>query len=203
MADKHDLTTAQKVADTAVEEKLGQNALFEAKQATDEEHAQTFFQALNENRKAAFWSIAISMAIIMEGYDTILIGNFMAYPEFQRKFGQYYPAKDRWEVTASWQAGLNMGSTVGAIFGGLINGYLISKYGYRWVLIGSMGLLNAFIFVIFFAKDNAMLLGGQILCGLSWGVFATLCPSYASEVCPTNLRVSRSTERCLAEDFEA
>ncbi|KXJ96826.1 sugar transporter-like protein [Microdochium bolleyi] len=143
---------------------------------------------MRENHRAAFWSIAISMAIIMEGYDTILMGNFWAYPEFQLKFGDYYPDKGMWQVPAQWQVGLGMGSTVGAIFGGLLNGWLISRYGYRWVMIGAMGFLNLFIFVVFFAKDRAMLLGGQILCGLSWGVFATLCPSYASEVCPTNLR---------------
>lgn len=28
----------------------------------------------------------------------------------------------------------------------------------------------------------------KVLCGLPWGVFATLGPAYASEVCPTNLR---------------
>lgn len=58
----------QKVADQDLEEKLGQNAILQAKQATDDEHAQTFMQALRENRKAVFWSIMISLSIIMEGY---------------------------------------------------------------------------------------------------------------------------------------
>lgn len=41
-----------------------------------------------------------------------------------------------------------------------------------------MAFLNATIFVVFFATGSPMLLVGQILCGLSWGVFATLSPAY-------------------------
>ncbi|AEO60528.1 sugar transporter-like protein [Thermothelomyces thermophilus ATCC 42464] len=145
-------------------------------------------QALRENRKAVLWSVLISLSIIMEGYDTILMGNFFAYPEFAKKFGHYYGEEDGWQVSAPWQTGLNMASTVGGIFGGLLNGYFASKFGYRWSMIGAMGFLNAFIFVVFFAPNAATLVGGQILCGLCWGVFATLSPAYASEVCPTNLR---------------
>ena len=59
-----------------------------------------------------------------------------------------------------------------------MNGYLASKFGYRWVMIGAMGLLNAFIFAVFFAPNAGALVGGQILCGLCWGVFATLSPAY-------------------------
>ena len=33
-----------------------------------------------------------------------------------------------------------------------------------------------------------MLLVGQMLCGLTWGVYATTGPAYASEVCPLALR---------------
>jgi SP family general alpha glucoside:H+ symporter-like MFS transporter len=62
--------------------------------------------------------------------------------------------------------------------GGMLNGYLASKYGYRWVMIGALGVLNVFIFIVFFANGAGMLLAGQFLCGLSWGVFATLAPSY-------------------------
>ncbi|KAI0390012.1 sugar transporter [Xylariaceae sp. FL0594] len=188
MASRVQITTAQKVADRELEEKLGYNALQEAKQATDDEHAQTFLQAIKENRRAVLWSLLISMTIIMEGYDTILIGNFFAYPEFQQKFGKYYGEEKGWQVPGPWQTGLNQGSTAGAIVGGLMNGYLASKFGYRWVMIGSLGVLNFFILMVFLANTPGVLLGGQILCGLCWGVFATLAPSYASEVCPTNLR---------------
>ncbi|POS74114.1 hypothetical protein DHEL01_v207493 [Diaporthe helianthi] len=179
---------AQKAADHELEEKLGHTAVFDAKQATDEEHAQTLRQAFSQNRRAVFWSVLISLSIVMEGYDTILMGNFFAYPEFQKKFGNWYGDEIGWQVSGPWQTGLNMGSTVGGIFGGLLNGYFASKFGYRWVLIIAMAFLNAFIFLTFFAPGPEVLLVGQIMCGLSWGVFATLSPAYASEVCPTNLR---------------
>lgn len=67
MASNVQITTAQKVADRDLEEKLGQSALFDAKQATEDEHAQTPFQAMRENRRAVMWSILISLTIIMEG----------------------------------------------------------------------------------------------------------------------------------------
>ena len=67
MAAKVQVSSAQKAADHELEEKLGLSAIHEAKLATDEEHAQTLWQALSENRKGVFWSIMISMYIIMEG----------------------------------------------------------------------------------------------------------------------------------------
>ncbi|KAJ5937592.1 hypothetical protein N7454_003934 [Penicillium verhagenii] len=178
----------EKTAAHHVEDTLGHGAIFEAKQATDEEHAQTLFEALRDNRKAVAWSMLISMSIIMEGYDTILMGNFFAYPTFTKKYGSYYPAQNEYQVSAPWQAGLSMASTVGCIFGGIMNGYFASRFGYRGVMMVALAFLTAFIFIIFFASSAAVLLVGQILCGFSWGVFATVGPAYASEVCPTNLR---------------
>lgn len=61
------VTGAQKAADHELEEKLGHTAVFEAKQATDDEHAQTLREAFSQNRRAVFWSIMISMSIVMEG----------------------------------------------------------------------------------------------------------------------------------------
>ena len=52
----------------------------------------------------------------------------------------------------------------------------------------SLFFMNAFIFITFFAPSVQVLLVGQILCGLAWGVFATIGPAYASEVCPLALR---------------
>lgn len=63
----------EKAAAHEVEEKLGADALFHAKQASEDEHSETFWQALKANKKAAAWSMAISLSIVMEGYDTILM----------------------------------------------------------------------------------------------------------------------------------
>ncbi|KAF3390771.1 Maltose permease MAL31 [Talaromyces pinophilus] len=181
-------TNLEKSALHHVEDALGVGAVVEAMRATDEEHEQTLWQAIRANRKAVAWSVLISMSIIMEGYDTILMGNFFAFPTFQQKYGQFYGGSIGWQVSAPWQTGLNMASTIGCIFGGLLNGYIASKYGYRKVMIVALGFLTAFIFIVFFANSAAVLLVGELLCGLSWGVFATVGPAYASEVCPTNLR---------------
>lgn len=50
-------------------------------------------------------------------------------------------------------------------------------------------LLSALIFITFFAHSIVMLLVGQFLCGLPWGVFVACAPAYASEVLPMRLRV--------------
>lgn len=41
----------------------------EAQQASAAERQATFWEALKSNHKAALWSAAISLTIIMEGYD--------------------------------------------------------------------------------------------------------------------------------------
>lgn len=48
-------------------------------------------------------------------------------------------------------------------------------------MIIALGFVNVFIFIIFFATGDAMLLVGELLCGLSWGVFATLAPAYGKD----------------------
>ena len=109
--------TLEKIAGHHVEETLGQGALIDAKHAADEEHAQTLWQAIMANKKAVGWSVLISMSVVMEGYDTILIGNFFGYPQFQKKYGHDYGGTAGYQVSAPWQTGLGMASTVGAIFG--------------------------------------------------------------------------------------
>ena len=74
------------------------------------------------------------------------------------------------------------------ILEGFLNGYLSARFGYKKVILGALFFMNWFIFFPFFARSAEVLLVGQILCGLTWGVFATTGPAYASEVCPLALR---------------
>jgi hypothetical protein len=42
------------------------------------------WQAVRNNPAAICWSLVISTCVIMEGYDTALLGNFWAYPSSQK-----------------------------------------------------------------------------------------------------------------------
>lgn len=81
-----------------------------------------------------------------------------------KKYGTYYPGVG-YQVAAHWQAGLGDSSTVGAIFGALFNGWASSKWGYKRVMIGSLFLMNMFVFIIFFAPNVKVLLVGELFCG--------------------------------------
>lgn len=134
-----------------------------ARQAYVVEREQTLKEALTVNRKAVGWSVIISMTIIMEAYDTGLIGNFFAYPAFAKTYGEYHPELDKYVVSAPWQAGLSDGAICGVIIGGFANGWLSARYGYKKVVLGALFFMNMFIFIPFFAKSPQVLLPGQIL----------------------------------------
>jgi SP family general alpha glucoside:H+ symporter-like MFS transporter len=161
--------------------------VFEAKEATQKEHQMSLLQAIKLYPKAIGWSVILSCAIIMEGYDVVLMGSFYAFPEFQRRYGMLQ-SDGTYGLSAPWQAGLSNGVNVGEILGLFINGIVSERYGYRRTMIGSLLLTIAFIFILFFAKNVQTLLVGEILMGIPLGVFQTLTVTYASEVCPVVLR---------------
>jgi SP family general alpha glucoside:H+ symporter-like MFS transporter len=117
---------------------------------------------------------------IMEGYDIVLVTSLFAQPAFAERYGSFSPGSG-WQITASWQSALGIAPMVGAILGAFLNGYLALKFGYRKVLLVALVAMTAFIFLLFFANSLGMLLAGLILCGVPWGVFATMAPAYASE----------------------
>jgi SP family general alpha glucoside:H+ symporter-like MFS transporter len=158
------------------------------RQAALVEHELTLKQAFKKYPGAIIWSVLVSTTVIMEGYDLVLIGSMFGQPAFQKKYGNYYPELDGYQISGPWQIALGNSGTIGAIFGAIANGYFVQIFGYRRVLIASLFFVTAFIFIIFFAQNIETLLVGEILIGLPWGVFATMAPAYASEVCPVALR---------------
>nr|AOC89493.1 hypothetical protein FGSG_00070 [Fusarium vorosii] len=161
----------------------------QARLGAEAEHNLPPLQAVRKYPWTVFWCLVVSMCVVMEGYDTNLLSNFYAYPAFAKKYGHWNEETNNYQLSAPWQAGLGNGAGVGAFFGTLLNGLLVTKFGHIKVLIGSLIALTAFIFITFFAPNTTVLLVGQLLCGLPWGVFATTAPAYASEVLPMSLRV--------------
>jgi len=161
----------------------------EAKDATENEKSMSIIQAFKTYPKAVMFSMCLSTAIIMEGYDVVLLANFYAFPTFNKRYGNATGnPKTPYQIPAPWQAGLSNGANVGEILGLFINGIVSERYGYRKTMIVSLIAVCGFIFIPFFAKDLIDLEIGEILCGIPWGVFQTLTTAYASEVCPVQLR---------------
>ncbi|KAF2797962.1 general substrate transporter [Melanomma pulvis-pyrius CBS 109.77] len=149
----------------------------------------TLRQGIRTYPKAILWSMAISTCLIMEGFDTILLANLFAYAPFKRKFGIPSPHHPfSYELTATWQTFLSNGALVGEIIGLFIAGVVAERIGYRWTLIAALGAVTGFVGIVVSAESVSVLLVGEVLLGVPWGVFQTLSTSYAVEVCPVALR---------------
>lgn len=159
-----------------------------AMDAETAEHDMGVLQAVRAYPMAAFWAFIMSCTIIMESYCVFLMGNFIALPAFAKDYGVYDAGKDRFVIVASWQSALQMGGPVGAIIGVCLAGPLTSRIGYRWATISGLMLLNAFIFVFYFAKSLPVMFVSQLLEGIPWGIFIANAPAYCSEITPIQLR---------------
>lgn len=73
-------------------------------------------QGLRLYPKALLWAGLISLCCAMEGYDIALIGNFYAFPPFNRKYGEL-TSDGSYQVPARWQAGISNGAQCGQIVG--------------------------------------------------------------------------------------
>ena len=158
-----------------------------AHNANELEHRMSVGEAFRLYPKAICFSAILSLAIIMEGYDTSLLGSFYAYPEFQERFGVRL-ADGSYQVTSQWQSGLQNGAQIGEILGLMVAGIIAERFGYKKTMFGALVLMIGCVFLLFFAQNVGMLFAGEILCGIPWGAFQTLTTTYAAEVSPIVLR---------------
>lgn len=159
-----------------------------ARIATDEEHGMTLMQAIKKYPKACLWSMVISVTIIMDGYDAALLGSLSAFPSFTKRFGVYLGPQSGYQIPAHWQVAIGCSSSIGNIIGIYVGAITTDRLGYRKSLLFWLTLLTGFIFISFFSQSIQMIFVGELLCGLPWGVFTTMAPAFASEVCPVVLR---------------
>ncbi|KAJ6531576.1 putative maltose porter [Mycena vulgaris] len=163
------------------------NYKVDAIEAENSEHSMTVMEAVRAYPMACFWALVMSSTIIMESYDVFLMGNFIALPAFTRRFG-VATGPDTYVIVTKWQSALQMSGQLGALIGVFIAGPLTSRIGYRWATLLGLALMNATIFVTFFANSLPVFFVGQLLEGLPWGIFIANAPAYCSEIVPLRLR---------------
>lgn len=99
------------------------------REQTEKEVSLGFWGSLKSYPAAAAWSVLLSSSIIMEGYDTALLGSLFAYPVFNQKYGHQLP-NGVYEVSSGWQTGLMNGAQAGSLIGLAFNGWCCDKFGY-------------------------------------------------------------------------
>ncbi|CAI6340140.1 unnamed protein product [Periconia digitata] len=154
---------------------------FEARQ-----HSLTRSEAIREHWKAIAWCFYMFFTCIMYGFDSLAGGVVVGITEFRKDFG--HPFGGDYVVDANWQLGFQAATLGGIVGGGLMTGFAIHKFGRKICILGAYILNTGGIFLQFFAKTPAHFFGGKILTGLPLGVFATVAPSYSSEMAPLSIR---------------
>lgn len=144
----------------------------DASTAADSERKMSLLEGIRLYPKAIFFSFALSLAVVMEGYDTWLLSNFYGMGAFAKKYGQYTgldkEGNPTYQLSATWQNALGNGTSAAQIIGLFINGIVAERIGYRWTMIGALFAITCFIFIQFFAVNVEMLLAGYIMSGLPW-----------------------------------
>ncbi len=159
----------------------------QAEANTNIEHSMTLRDAVRLYPKSVLYCIVLSIAIIMEGYQVGLVPSLFAQPAFQHKYGHPRP-HGSYQLDNKYQSALTAAVQVGSIFGYWISGLLIDKIGYKRTMQGALLSVTCFIFIIFFAPSIAVLVVGEGLLGIPWGIIQTLTTTYAAEVSPVALR---------------
>ncbi|KAK2071665.1 hypothetical protein P8C59_006071 [Phyllachora maydis] len=155
------------------------------------EHAMTLWAAAKTHPWACLWAFTFCFTIVMESFDMFLSSNFVALTPFQRRYGVEVDASTNpptYAIETKWQSALFQSGQCGAFVGVFLAGPITNRLGYRWTTILALILMNATIFVSFFADSLGVLTAGQALEGVPWGIFIANSPAYASEVVPLVLR---------------
>ncbi|KAJ9118915.1 hypothetical protein QFC24_005878 [Naganishia onofrii] len=169
------------------EGKDAEQMLAAAQEADRVDHELTIRQALRKYKVAVFWAMLLSCALIMEGYDVVVIGSFYGQPQFIERFGSV-GSDGVMAIQAKWQTSLSNASVCGQLIGLAINGLCQDRFGCRPTYIVGMIWMACVIFIPVFSTSIGMLIAGEVLCGTAWGIFQTLSTAYACEVVPTCLR---------------
>lgn len=123
---------------------------------------------------------------IMYGYDALAGSVVISIEEFRKDFGFRYG--DEYVVGADWQLGFQAGFFAGLILGGLAVGHVVERYGRKKTIALAYIINIAGVFLQFFATTPAQFLGSKLLTGFPLGAFATIAPTYASEMSPLAVR---------------
>lgn len=107
-----DHKTLGHVAGRVEQATMGYGAAGGTDAAIHNEHEMTIRQSLRFWWKSIVFSFIISLAVVMEGYDTSLMNKFFAFEPFRNRFGDQVNPEGGMLVSSRWQAIILNGTQV-------------------------------------------------------------------------------------------
>ncbi|KAJ5116907.1 hypothetical protein N7456_001255 [Penicillium angulare] len=151
------------------------------------------WHAIRKWPKVVMYNLALSSAILLYGYDLVIVGTVSAMPAFQHKFGEALGAK--YIIPSMWLSLWNAASPIGMMIGSIFGGYFQDRRGRRLALaVGSS--LSAIAVAICYVADlpddidsrRGVFLAGKLFQGMCIGILLCVVQTYMSEVLPVVLR---------------
>ncbi|KAJ5833922.1 hypothetical protein N7474_002233 [Penicillium riverlandense] len=151
------------------------------------------WQSLKKWPKIVAYNLALSSAILLYGYDFVIVGTVSAMPAFQHKYGKELDGQ--FIIPATWLALWNAASPIGWMVGAILGGYFQDRAGRRRALaLGSF--FSAVAVAICFVSDlpdaiesrRGVFFAGKLFQGVCIGMLLCVVQTYMSEVLPVLLR---------------
>ncbi|ORY15167.1 general substrate transporter [Clohesyomyces aquaticus] len=164
-------------------------------EAWDEDR--TLWQNIKRYRKVVGITFGLTSAILLYGFDNVIVGTVSGMPGFQKDFGEYLVKTDEWILPSSWLALWNVSSPIGAMCGSIAGAFLQDRIGRRRAL-ALCSLLSAFSVAIMYVSylpssidsRRGCFFAGRLFQGFSIGAVMTTTQTYMSEILPPILRGS-------------
>ncbi|KAF2277939.1 MFS general substrate transporter [Westerdykella ornata] len=159
------------------------------------DEGRTLWQNVKKYRKVVWITLAMTSAILLYGYDYVIVGTVSAMPRFQEDFGQKLDGK--WILPSNWLALWNVSSPLGAMFGSVAGGWFQDRVGRR-IGLGVTSFLSALSVAVMYVSyipssidgRRACFLAGKLFQGAAIGGVMTAAQTYMSETLPPVLRGS-------------
>ncbi|KAJ5384200.1 Major facilitator superfamily domain general substrate transporter [Penicillium concentricum] len=151
------------------------------------------WQSFKKFPKIVGYCLALSSAILLYGYDLVIVATVAAMPQFQLVFGQEYHGK--YIIPTMWLSLWNVSSCIGIMFGSVLGGHYQDRSGRRITLaIGSF--LSTIAVAICYISDlpddmetrRGVFFAGKLFQGICIGILLCVTQTYMSEVLPVVLR---------------
>ncbi|KAH8651421.1 general substrate transporter [Xylariales sp. PMI_506] len=161
--------------------------------AVREEKPLTLRQYYERWPRILLWCFALTSAILLYGYDFVIVGNITSMPEFQKVFGMLY--NKQYIIPSSWLSLWSVASPIGQMIGAIVGGKFQDRFGRRWSL-GLSSLLSAVGVAICYTSylpeaidsRRGAFTAGKIFQGLAVGMLLSTTQTYLSEIVPTAMR---------------